>query len=48
MVSAVASTHFDAELERVGKTSAEEAKRPETRARRVTGTVDAVRQGKRG
>jgi hypothetical protein len=43
MVSAVASTHFDAELEDLGKTA---ARLPEMRARRLAGTVEGVLQGK--
>jgi uncharacterized protein YdeI (YjbR/CyaY-like superfamily) len=49
MVSAMASTQFSAELERVGEEYVEwveGAKRPETRTRRVAATLEALREGK--
>jgi uncharacterized protein YdeI (YjbR/CyaY-like superfamily) len=52
MVSEMAAKRFTVELERVGRTATmfrvpfEEAKRPETRARRIAATVERVREGK--
>jgi uncharacterized protein YdeI (YjbR/CyaY-like superfamily) len=51
MVSVVAAKTFSVELERVQMTATmsewiDEAKRPETRARRIAATVDRVLEGK--